>query len=116
MLERVGVDAFVAAVHHVIHEVGVAARGDLERFVAAARGDDGVGGRDGRDDVFDDALGHGVGDAGDVEFFGAGEGFLEEPGDVLRVVGVEGFVFAVFLPGDDVGPFDAVLGLAGDSC
>lgn len=114
MLERVGVHALVAAVHHVVGQVGVAAGGELEGLVAAGGGDDGVGGGDGGDDVLHDPLGERVCHAGDVELRGAAEGFLVEPGDVLRVVGVEGFVLALFFPCDYVRPFDAVLGLPGD--
>jgi len=91
MLKRVGVHAVVAGVHHVvIHtreaECGICASDDLESFVAARRRDDCVGGRDRWDDVFDDALGHGICDAGYVEFVRAGEGFVVEPGDVVGVV------------------------------
>lgn len=117
MLKSVGVDTVVTTVHHVVllgAERRVAVCGDLEGLVAAAGGDDGVGGCDGWDDVLDHALGERVGHASDVELGGSGGGFLEEPGDVLWVVVVELGEGLFLLPGDDVGPFDAVLGLTGD--
>lgn len=99
MLECVRVHAIVAGVHHVVVRAWEAQRrvrasDDFERFVAAGGGDDGVGGCDGGDDVLDDALGHAVGDAGDVEFVSAVEGALVEPGDVFGVVGVECVVWS----------------------
>jgi len=73
MLERVGVHAIVTGVHHVVvhtrkPKCRICACDDFESFVTAGCRDDCVGGCNGGDDVLDDALGHGVGDAGDVEF------------------------------------------------
>ena len=119
MLEGVGVHAAVAGVEHVIILLRISKEwggggADFERFVTTACRDDGVGGCDGGDDVFDNALRHAVCDAGDVEFLCAGRGGAVEPGNVFGVVGVEDGIFALFFPFDDVGPFDAVLGLARD--
>lgn len=52
----------------------------------------------------------------DVELFRSFEGVLVDPTDVLHVVAVEGVVFAPFLPGDLVCPFDTVLGLTWNGC
>lgn len=114
MREGVGVDAVVAAVHHIIVEVGVAGGGDFESFVATASCYDGVCGCDRWDDVFDDTLGKRVRDASDLEFVCAGERFLVEPRNVFGVIVVKDVVFAVLFPGYYVRPFDAVLRLAGD--
>ena len=97
-------------------KIGITAGGDLESFVTTARSDDCVCGSNSRNDVFDDTLSQGVGYAWDVVFFGASEGSFVEPGDVAGVVGVEDVVFSVFLPGDNVGPLDAVLWLTRDGC
>ena len=93
MLKCVCIYAVVAGVHHVVvharkAECRVRACDDFESLVAAGRRDYCVGGRYGWDDVFDDALGHGVGDAWDVKFVGAGECFVVEPGDVVWIVRV----------------------------
>lgn len=114
MLECVCIYALVAAVHHVIRQVRVAARGDFEGFVATGCGNDCVRGCDGGDDVFYDALSKRVCHSWDLEFGGAAHGFLVEPCNVFGVVGVEDFVFALLFPCDDVGPFDAVLWLSRD--
>ena len=71
--EHVRVDGLVARVHHVIlveTERGRRARGDLQRLVAAARGDDRVGRRDGGNDVLHDSLRERVGYTADTEFLG----------------------------------------------
>lgn len=114
MLEGVCIYALVAAVHHVVGQVGVAACGDLKGFVATSCGNDGVCRCDGGDDVFHDALSERVCHSWDLEFRGAGQGFLVEPSDVLWVVSVEDFVLTLFFPCDYVGPFDAVLRLSRD--
>lgn len=46
--------------------------------------------------------------------FGSIERSGVEPGDVGRVVRIEDVILALLVPCDDVGPFDAVLGLTGD--
>lgn len=71
VFKGVRVHALVAAVHHVIHQIRVATGGDLEGLVAAARGHDGIGRGDGRDDIFDNSLGQRISYSGDFEFFGA---------------------------------------------
>ena len=52
----------------------------------------------------------------DVKLFRSFKGVLVNPADVLHVVAVESVVFAPFLPGNLVCPFDTVLGLPGDGC
>lgn len=119
MLERIRVYAVVARVHHVVilrvAQIRGAVGSDFEGFVAAGRGDDRVCCRDGRDYILYHALGEGVCHARDVEFLCAEEGFLVEPSDVLGVVLVELGEGFLFVPGDDVGPFDAVFWLTGDA-
>jgi len=58
-------------------------RQDLDCLVHADGGNDGVGARDGRNDVFDHAEGESVGDTFDSELLGAFLGFAEDPGDVF---------------------------------
>lgn len=114
MFERVRVYALIAAVHHVVRQVRVAARGNFEGLVATCRGNDGVRRCDGRNNIFHDALSERIRHSWDLEFCGAAQGFVVEPCNVLRVVGVEDFVFALLFPCYDVGPFDAVLWLSRD--
>ena len=46
--------------------------------------------------------------------FCSSKGFLVKPSDMFGVIGVKDLTLAVLLPGDDVSPFNAVLGLARD--
>jgi hypothetical protein len=115
VLECVGIDGLVAGIHHVIIEERRCIRGEFESFVAARRGDDGVGGGNGGDDVFDYALGKGVGYAFNAKFFGALEGGLVKPGDMIGVVGVHFEVTFHARPLENGGPFNAVRRLARDS-
>ena len=112
--ESEGINTLVATILHVIVQVRITPRGDFERFITAARSNDGVCRRNGRNDVLHHPLRESVGDAGDTELFCASQGFLVEPGNVFGIVGVEDVVFAVFFPRDYVGPFDAVSGLTRD--
>jgi len=73
MLKRVCIHTVVAGVHHVVVRAGeaecrICACDDFECLVAAGCRDYCVGGCNGWDDVLDNALGHGVGDAWNVEF------------------------------------------------
>ena len=77
MLKRIRIYTLVTAIHHIIilvrkAKVGVHLSDELQRFVATTGGDNGICGSNGWNDVFDYALGHGVGYAWDVEFLGAG--------------------------------------------
>lgn len=120
MLKRIRVYRVISSVHHVVVHAGVAQERvavgcDLERLITAAGCYDSVRTGNCWDNVLDDSLGHAVGYSVNVEFLGAGSGFVEEPGDVFWVIGIEGNVFAFLLPRDDVRPFDAVLRLPGNS-
>ena len=119
VLKRIRIYRVVARIHHVVvhagvSQEGIAVCGDFERLIAAACGDNGVGAGNGRDDVLDHALRHAVCYAFNIELLGPGGGFVEEPGNVLWVVRVEGHVLALFLPRDDVCPLNAMLGLSWD--
>lgn len=95
--------------HHVAVQVGGATRCDLKGLVAAGgyeggrpqlcqcaeglgmrlTGDNGVGARDGRNNVLDDTLGQAPCDAVDVELLRPGKGLHVEPIDCVGVVGVD---------------------------
>lgn len=97
MLESVCVYAIVTSVHHVVVCLGIAkcrirTSHNLECFIAAGCGHDGVCGSDCRDDVLDDALSKGVGDAWNIEFLGTVGSALVEPGDVFGIVGVKSVI------------------------
>lgn len=89
MLEGICINAFVSTVHHVVVEIGVSPCGDLESLVTAAGGDDRVGRRDGRNDVFHDTLCQRIGYSGDVELLRPSECFLIKPSDVLWIIRVK---------------------------
>lgn len=94
MLECISIHAFITTIHHVIvgsrHANGrVDARGKFEGFIATARSNDCVGGSDGRNDVLDYTLSHGICNALDIELLGTSECFLKKPGNVFWVVCVE---------------------------
>ena len=56
MLKGKGIDRIIPSVHHVIIEVWITGRCNLEHFITTGRSDDGIGGGDCWDDVLDDSL------------------------------------------------------------
>lgn len=97
MLERVRVHTIITRIHHVVVRAGkaksrVGGREDLESFVTAGRGYNGVGGCNGRYNVLDDSLGHGISYARNGELVGTFQGLLVEPRDMRRVIVVESVI------------------------
>lgn len=117
MFECIGVDAVVSRVHHVIF-FETKARSciccDLEGLVATRRSNNSVGRCNGGDDVLDSSLCKGVGYTGNLEFCGTSERLLVEPGDMFRIVLIQLGKGLLLIPGNYVGPFDAMFGLSRD--
>ena len=114
MFKCISVDAIIPSVHHVVVEIWVAASQYLQSFVTAAGCNDGICGRDCRNDVLDDALSERVGNSRNVEVLCPGKSLLEEPCDMLRVIRVKDFAFPMLFPCNNMGPFDTMLRLTRD--
>mmetsp|Transcript_25356 Transcript_25356/g.83348 ORF Transcript_25356/g.83348 Transcript_25356/m.83348 type:complete len:444 (+) Transcript_25356:722-2053(+) len=109
---RVCVNPMSSGVHHVVVHPLRAHGGNLDHFERARRRNNGVGRRDGGDDVLDDALRVREGHPWDAKLLRPRERLRVHPLHVFRVVGVEALPFPLLGPLDQVRVLDAVRSIA----
>ena len=100
----------VGYTHHVVVHAHRAHRRHFQHLQRACGGNDGVGGRNGRDYVFHDALGEAERHPSDAEPVSAGQRRVVDPLHVLQIVWVEHLALSLGAPRNEVGVLDAVRG------
>ena len=98
---HVSIDPVRVVEDDIVIEWVAAGSDKLKHLSGASRRDNGIGRRNSRYNVLDDALGEAISDALDVVLGGALERLFVDPRNVARVIAIDGRVLAkriLFLP------------------
>ena len=92
------IDTLIAGIHHIVIKVWVSSRRDLESFVAARSGNDGVCRSDSRDDIFNYTLSQRICDARNIKLLGSLQCLLIDPLDMLRIISIQLLIYLTRQP------------------
>jgi len=98
VLKGMSVDTLIAGIHHIVIKVRVSSRRDLESFIAARSGNDGVCRSDGWDDIFNYALSQRICDTRNIKLLGSPQCLLVDPLDMLRIIIIQLFIYPTSQP------------------